>query len=387
MKNIQIILNAVLSKNIFEYILINKNFEVVYTSSGIERYVTFMPEVGQDILEYCPELVGAEDEVEKIFTNPSYTYMLESVHKGEFYINISVEHYDENTSLILFHNITEVALSRQKVLQYSNESILVNNTLQKIIDKQNALVFVSTGKNISYCNAQFMDYFSINKMEEIARKNIKIYDYLDDSIDNYDELFERVNDKEEYITINNDVFILRATYIETTQKLFTLSKVTQLSKEVHKDALTGVYKKKYFNSELQNVIDNHKDAVVVVIDIDDFKMVNDNYGHQVGDDVLKEFASLIKNNIRADDIFARWGGEEFLLLLKSSNSENALKKIEALRIIVDEYSFNHIGELTASFGVAKLETTDDLHRLLQRADKALYKAKNLGKNRVEFKKE
>ena len=121
------------------------------------------------------------------------------------------------------------------------------------------------------------------------------------------------------------------------------------------------------------------------MDLDNFKLVNDAHGHQIGDSVLQELVGLIQENVRGDDIFARWGGEEFLLLLKHTSIENALKKIEDLRVLLDAHQFNDIKHLTASFGVALLDTTDDLHSVLQRADNALYEAKARGKNQVVFK--
>ena len=386
MKNIQIILNAVLSKNIFEYVLVDKNFSVVGTSLGIKMYLGSTPSEGEDIFTYLPELVGSEDEIADIFTNPTFSYLLESVYKSDYYINVSVEHYNEDTVLVLLHNITDLTLSRKKLLQYSNESTLLTNTLQKILDQQNALLFVTHNNEISYSNGQFMEYFSIKQESDIPRRNLQIYKYLDSTLKSYDEMFDRVNSKEEYLCIKDDTFILQASLVESTHKLFTLTKVTKLSKEMQIDALTGVYKKSYFNTFLEKLIrEEEEDGVVVVLDIDDFKKVNDTYGHQAGDDVLKEFANLIQSNVRGDDLLARWGGEEFLLLLKHTNLENALKKVESLREQVAAHTFSHIGHMTSSFGVAWKEADDDIHSLLQRADKALYEAKNAGKNRVQFK--
>lgn len=386
MKNIQFILNAILSKDIFEYILVDKDLNIVNTSSGMDKYVDNMPQSGEDILTILPELVGSEKEIKEIFVNKSLNYVLETVHKNGYYINISIEFYDAETVLVLLHNISDITLSKQKLLQYSNESVLLNNTLQKILDSQNALLFVTNNNEISYTNEQFMQYFGMKRMTDMRRKNLKIYDYLDGNVKSYDELFERVNSKEAYVVINKDTFILQATWIETTHKLFTLTKVTQLTNKMQIDTLTGAYKKSYFNIYLQKLIKNEDEGVLVVLDLDDFKDVNDSYGHQVGDDVLREFSTLIQGNIRGDDIFARWGGEEFLLLLQHTNINNAMRKIESLREVIDTHVFKHIGHMTSSFGVAKKEKTDNLHSLLQRADKALYEAKNVGKNNVIFKK-
>jgi len=386
MKNIQIILNALLSKDIFEYILVNKQFKIINSSSGLEKYIGELPNIGDDVLAFLPELVGAENEINDIFDNQTLTYILESIHKNNYYVNISIEHYDNDTVLILLHNITDITLSQQKLLQYSNESILLNNTLQKILDSQNALLFVTYNNEISYTNEQFMEYFSIKVMSDIRRKNLHIYKFLDKSINDYDALFERVNSKEEYVVINKDTFILKATWIESTHKLFTLSKVTKLTKQMQIDTLTGAYKKSYFNIQVAKLIENKEECVLVVLDLDNFKNVNDTYGHQAGDDVLKEFAELVQGNIRTDDLFARWGGEEFLLLLQHTNVENAMKKIESLRKLIDEHDFQHVGHMTSSFGLSWKEDKDDIHSLLQRADKALYEAKKSGKNCIIFKK-
>ena len=386
MRNIQIILNAVLSKNIFQYILIDKDFNVVNSSDGISMYLGTKPEQSEDVLGYLPELVGSEQEIQNIFKDSSFTYILETVHKNGYYVNISVEHYDTNVALILMHNITDISLSKQKLLQYSNESVLINSTLQKILDRQNALLFVTNNEEISFANQQFLEYFGVTHVENLRRKNLCLYKHFDASLKSYDGLFEQVNRKEEYVIINNDTFILQATIIESTHKLFTLTKVTNLSHEVYIDTLTGAYRKTYFNKQLDEMIKNKKEGAVVVIDIDNFKNVNDTYGHLIGDDVLKEFATVIKNNIRGNDVFARWGGEEFLLLLQNSTFENVMVKTEELRKFIDKHTFKTIGDLTASFGIAKKEENDGIHSLLQRADKALYEAKTSGKNKVVFKK-
>jgi diguanylate cyclase (GGDEF)-like protein len=301
-------------------------------------------------------------------------------------VNTSIEYYDENRALIFLHNITDITLSQKKLLQYSNESTLMNKTLQKILDNQNALLFVTNNEEITYLNEQFMEYFKIKKVIDLKRRNLKLYTYVDSKLEDYEALFERVNGKEEYVIINNDTFILQASYIEDTHKLFTLTKVTKLTHEMQLDSLTGAYKKSYFNTLLEKILQEEKEAVVIVLDIDDFKNINDTYGHQVGDITLKELADLINNNIRGDDIFARWGGEEFLLLLVGTNIDNALVKVEKLRAMIDGYTFADIGHMTVSFGLAKNEKNDDVHSLISRADKALYEAKDAGKNRVVFKK-
>jgi hypothetical protein len=128
MKNIEIILNAVLKKNIIDYILVDKDLCVVSTSEGVSKYIGAMPMQGDDILNHLPEFIGSEDEIQKIFPDSTYSFILESVYKNEYYLNISAEYYSEDTVLVLLHNITDATLSKQKLLQYENELILTHNT-------------------------------------------------------------------------------------------------------------------------------------------------------------------------------------------------------------------------------------------------------------------
>ena len=386
MKNVQIILNAILSKNIFEYALIDKNFIIIDISEGISSYLDTEIKRGDDALRHFPEFVGSEDEIREIFDNPVFTYVLESIYKNEFYVNITVEHFDENKALVLLHNINDITLSKQKLLQCSNESTLHNNTLQKILNSQNALLFVVNNEEISYTNQKFLEYFGVKRVGDVRRKNLNLYQSVDSSLESYDALFDRLNGKEEYITINNDTFILQASLVEERHKLFTLTKITKLSKEMELDGLTGVYRKSYFNAYFEKLMNENKEAILVVVDIDNFKNINDSFGHQVGDEVLREFATLIQNNIRSRDILARWGGEEFLILFEDSSLKDALRKINSIRELIEAHNFKIIGSLTASFGMTSRNKEDNCHSFLERADKALYQAKNNGKNRVEFKK-
>jgi diguanylate cyclase (GGDEF)-like protein len=291
-------------------------------------------------------------------------------------------------AIVLLHNITAVTMAKQNLLQYSNESTLLYNTLQKVVDSQNALLFVTDAEKIQFANKKFMNYFHATDIEEIRRKKLDLYKQFNERLENYHELFERVNDREEHIKVGEDTFIIKATLIESTHKLFTLTKITKLSNAMQLDPLTGVYRKKYFDFQLEELLRAKEDFALVVVDIDNFKAINDTYGHTVGDEVLKEFSLLLQKNIRKDDLVARWGGEEFLLALRMNNLEKAIDRIEALRQTIAEHAFTTVKQVTASFGVAWRNQCecDDTGSLLQRADKALYKAKNEGKTKVVWKK-
>ena len=120
-----------------------------------------------------------------------------------------------------------------------------------------------------------------------------------------------------------------------------------------------------------------------MIDIDNFKNVNDTYGHSVGDSVLKELSHIVKGIVRDKDIFARWGGEEFLILANSRDLQAVEIVAEKIRQKIEAYNFTTVGKVTASFGLSSPRNEEQtFENVLEYADKALYQAKELGRNRV-----
>jgi diguanylate cyclase (GGDEF)-like protein len=156
------------------------------------------------------------------------------------------------------------------------------------------------------------------------------------------------------------------------------------------DSLTGIANRQEFSSLLERevalAIRYGTPVSLVMYDIDYFKHVNDTFGHDEGDNVLQAVTGLVKTHIRATDIVARWGGEEFMLLMPQTNMEAARNVAEKLRRVIAEYTFDEIGKLTVSFGVTEFEAEDDKGSLMKRVDAALYQAKERGRNRVEIMK-
>ncbi|MGL1890378.1 MAG: diguanylate cyclase [Spirochaetaceae bacterium] len=123
-------------------------------------------------------------------------------------------------------------------------------------------------------------------------------------------------------------------------------------------------------------------------DIDDFKVINDTYGHDYGDYVLQSIAAIIRENIRSEDLFGRWGGEEFLLYFPQIKKEGALDVGEKIRHTIENYIFefnNHKHKVTMTFGISILTEKDKLEAAIKRCDIGLYDGKETGKNRVIFK--
>lgn len=161
------------------------------------------------------------------------------------------------------------------------------------------------------------------------------------------------------------------------------------------DGLTEIYNHRYFQNSLDNEISrairNQTEISLLLIDIDFFKKFNDNYGHQVGDFILKEFSAVLKKELRKYDTLARYGGEEFTVILPETSSDEAIAVAEKLRTAVDDYVFKDPQtnyHITASFGIstAKPVTDDTFSKglLIKMADSALYDAKEAGRNRVSL---
>ena len=131
----------------------------------------------------------------------------------------------------------------------------------------------------------------------------------------------------------------------------------------------------------QQVRWDKQDFSALFIDIDHFKNVNDKYGHQVGDDILREFVLVISTHIRSNDCLVRWGGEEFIVFFPETNSLQAKNRAETLRNIIATHEWCHKKSLTCSIGVAQMGD-ERITEMIARADEALYKAKGSGRNKV-----
>ncbi|WP_297795653.1 diguanylate cyclase [uncultured Marinobacter sp.] len=155
------------------------------------------------------------------------------------------------------------------------------------------------------------------------------------------------------------------------------------------DALTGLANRRealaQLESEYQRYLRNSRLFSVLLMDIDLFKNVNDNHGHHIGDEMIKLVASTLSEQCRKVDTLARWGGEEYLVLLPETNTEEAVKTANRIREAVSRKSVNaegHAINATISVGVATIRNAESVDRLLQRADEGLYRAKTLGRNTV-----
>ncbi len=154
------------------------------------------------------------------------------------------------------------------------------------------------------------------------------------------------------------------------------------------DELTGAYNRRAFNEYLGANIDRamryNEHLSMFLLDIDNFKKINDTYGHDVGDLVLKALVRVVRESVRQQDIVARWGGEEFTILLPQTGKDAALQLAERLRKKIAVNDFPKVGRITVSIGLAELQVDDTSDAWVKRADLALYQAKDSGRNIVKY---
>lgn len=200
---------------------------------------------------------------------------------------------------------------------------------------------------------------------------------------------------------NVDITTALSDYLQTTTDFLQhprLIEATQYENVVHEtihDKLTGMFNRPYFDEAYSQQVSLAKryqhDLTIIFLDIDNFKDINDTFGHMAGDEALKKIAAVIEQEKRDSDIAARYGGEEFVLLLTYTNSVSAFIFAERLRKKIESIDFNchdQIIRLTVSGGIASYPFhSQDPQKLLQMADNAVYLAKGAGKNRITHFKE
>lgn len=197
--------------------------------------------------------------------------------------------------------------------------------------------------------------------------------YLSQGIFTYNQKYYKIN-IEHYI-INGMIYNVE-TFLDVTKLIKTILNLKEKNEELRKDGITGL--------STRNELDNHlvtlnKESVIVICDIDDFKLVNDTYGHPKGDIILKELGTIIKRNIRESDFAGRYGGEEFLIIFNTNNVE-----LVKLRIDKINYEFANCGiipNISFSAGISVFNQSKHIKEVIDEADSALYEAKNSGKNK------
>ena len=156
------------------------------------------------------------------------------------------------------------------------------------------------------------------------------------------------------------------------------------------DPLTGAFNRRYLlqvmEREISRVQRYARPLSLIMFDIDHFKRVNDTFGHEQGDAVLKGIAALVRERLRGSDLFVRWGGEEFMILATETALPQAIALAQTLRMALHQSPFPGIGPITASFGVAEYRPEETLDQWLKRVDDLVYQVKREGRNHVSHRR-
>jgi diguanylate cyclase (GGDEF)-like protein len=273
-----------------------------------------------------------------------------------------------------------------------------------ILNSQKNMIVVMDNGKIIYANNAFFDYFHYRSLDEFRQNHQCICDLFEKSeTENYLQpqmdgmgwteyiLSHPEREHRAKISVNGktSTFTLDVQMMEYENALryvVVFNDITNLNNLATMDTLTQLANRFEFDKILGHSMDvarrYERSLSVLLLDIDHFKSVNDNFGHLVGDEVLKAFSELLRKQIRQSDVVARWGGEEFIILLPDTSLASAIKMAEALRQRIEVNTFDTVGNLTCSIGAAEFNTIEKADDLLHRADENLYRAKNGGRNRV-----
>jgi len=381
---------------------------------GLELFKEYKPDIIISDVK-MPKLNGIEmvKEIRKLDENIPIIFT--TAHNESGFLHEAIEQH-VNHYILKPISIKDV----KRFLELSAKSILFEkeqkrnyNMMQKIMDNDSDMLAVTTCDKIIFANTVFKKFFSYN-FDAIKKNNstfhnefIKIDGFLHPGLLNDDETFVKLIDRTEeskrmvsfYDFHNGEAkaFLINSSQIDDDSYLLHFVDVTAiavekklLEKKAFFDTLTKIYNRTKFDEvllyESKRSVRYETDLSLIICDIDHFKKVNDTYGHLVGDKILKNIAKEVKHKIRDTDIFARWGGEEFVLLMPETNLEDAKIVAEQLKDSLAHLEHEKAGAVTCSFGITSHITTDTPEIFLGRADSLLYKAKQNGRNRIEVSK-
>lgn len=179
---------------------------------------------------------------------------------------------------------------------------------------------------------------------------------------------------------------LSLVYLLERKRRLAVQERDRFMRESRHDNLTGLYNRQYLQDSATIELERTKRVPstfsVIMLDIDDFKKINDSEGHNIGDKVLTEFAQILGQTVRQIDVVARWGGEEFIILCRDTNDEGAFTLAGKIKQSLKETDFSCNQKVTASTGVASVEEAQNLEDLIKLADERMYEAKRQGKDRI-----
>ncbi|MCT7584452.1 PAS domain S-box protein [Aliarcobacter butzleri] len=376
-------------------------------SKQTQKYLGYNDEEMQNltILDWDKDIKTIEDFKEIISTIKYDTTFIERVHKrkdGSFYdAAISLAKIKLDGQEFIYSSARDI--TNEKIVQKKLEESYKN--LERLIESQDNIVILTDGENIKFANQKFFDFLGFENLDNFRKYHKCICEFFLEkdkffykkdnnwineikTIEESKRIVSMIDKdfKEHAFSVSVNIFDEEEMIVSFTDISETILKNISLEEKIIRDKLTNAYNREFFDKNYKKLIyeynTNHSKLAVAMLDIDHFKLVNDTYGHDVGDEVLIQFVEIINNSSRKNDILIRWGGEEFILVLQL-NSENTLSKIlENLRKAIEDYDFPKIGKRTCSIGGTIYQDNEDIIKTIKRADEAVYEAKAAGRNKV-----
>lgn len=402
--------------------------EVVCASDGLEALSLFETHGDFDILVTdinMPKmdgitLIGRIREIDHSFpvtittAHTEINFLQESINLG---VNgYTLKPIDLKKLISTVAKAVEARVLRKKLENFNSELMtkVKEQTfeLNSILNSQDSLIAVSCSKVITVMNQRFLDFLGVNSIDDLHRDISSVCDLFLKEDGYYfmnsgaDECcFSQIN-----LSTNTDIFVkMQNTHgVVSVFKLnintyefngihfiMSLTDITVMKAQsdllqyrANHDSLTGLFNRQYLGDTLQTEISRASrydhPFLVAMFDIDYFKNINDTYGHDVGDEVLQNLSNLVKKYLRDTDIVARWGGEEFMILLTETSVADGFEKINKLRELIESTKLSTSVEkpITVSFGITSFQNGDTKNDITKRVDIALYEAKNNGRNMV-----
>ena len=295
------------------------------------------------------------------------------------------------------HAAGPISMSSSTV-DFSTEARFPVNIVQTVIRTNGALVLANASSEVQFSNNKYIDQHqpkSVLCAPIINRGKLSGVIYLenDSTIGAFTE--ENLNTVQLLSTQTATSLENAKLYANLEERVIARTRELREANEkltllATTDSLTDSFNRRHFferaKQEVERSLRFSRSAVVIMMDIDDFKAINDTYGHGAGDEVIRQVASITKSNLREQDLFGRIGGEEFAIMAPESNLEDGLKLAERIRYSIEQTAVlfsNESFQVTVSVGITALvPTSTSIEQLLQLADKALYQSKHDGKNKV-----
>ncbi|WP_458701177.1 diguanylate cyclase [Sulfurospirillum sp. 1307] len=397
-------------------LMLDKKANILYVNSYIEDLTGYKREelIGKNWIEiFIPSLY--DEEIDNVFHDVIENKNMHWGNENEIVCkDNSLKMFSWNNSLYFDRDGNfEVVLSVGKdITQFKEAEKNLKNTIEDLklehksreflFNRFNNILIETDGENMINANKQLLEFFgydSLDKFKEdtkcICYRFIEHNDYFHLGLvpkeDNWIDVLKKLPKiKQTVVMLNKDyesrVFKVRFSSYTDKKFLIYFDDVTELMEEAKKyeykayhDNLTGIYNREKFNL----IFNNLKEKVsFIMFDIDHFKKVNDTYGHDIGDKVLKELCKCVSKELRSRDIFVRWGGEEFIIMIPFLGEKKAFNIAQRIRMRVEKLDIKGLPKITISLGVTNLLDKKDKDDAIKRVDKALYEAKESGRNRV-----